>query len=154
MKRKDSSAVAAFIRRIVLPIAILVVAAPALRGQQTIVSPGPQARAFANESQNPEVAERLFIGPGDLLNIAVFGVPELQQTVRVSEAGDAVLSLVGKMHLGGMTAASAAAAVENEYRNRKMLVDPHVTVLAIEYATEGISVLGEVTKPGVYPLLG
>lgn len=114
----------------------------------------PYASADRRATLEPEVAARLFIGPGDLLNITIFNVPELQQTVRVSDTGDVMLSLIGNMHLAGMTMAAAASALEDEYRNRKMLVDPHVTILVTEYATEGISVLGEVTKPGVYPLLG
>ena len=156
MKWITSSVVAAFISRLVLPIAIVVLAAPALLGRQTNTSTLPGARAAADRGTplNPEVAPRLLIGPGDLLTVTVFNIPELQQTVRISETGDAILSLIGNMHLAGMTVADAAAALEDEYRNRKMLVDPHVTLLVTEYATEGISVLGEVTRPGVYPLLG
>ncbi len=156
MKCVTNSAVTVFIARLVLPIAIAALAAPALLGQQAGVSTLPASPTSADRraTLNPEMAARLFIGPGDLLTIAVFNVPELQQTVRVSDTGDAVLSLIGKMHLAGMTVAAAAAALEDEYRNRKMLVDPHVTILVTEYATEGISVLGEVSKPGVYPLLG
>jgi polysaccharide export outer membrane protein len=156
MKWVNSSAVTVFIPRLVLPIVIVALAAPALLGRQANISTLPGARTSADRRAppNPEVAARLLIGPGDLLTTTIFNVPELQQTVRVSETGDAVLSLIGNMHLAGMTVADAAAALEGEYRHRKMLVDPHVTVLVTEYATEGISVLGEVAKPGVYPLLG
>jgi polysaccharide export outer membrane protein len=156
MKWVNNSAVTVFIARLVLPIAIAALAAPALLGQQSGVSTLPASPTSADRraTLNPEVAARLFIGPGDLLTITVFNVPELQQTVRVSDTGDAVLSLIGNMHLAVMTVAAAAAVLEGEYRNRKMLVDPHVTILVTEYATEGVSVLGEVAKPGVYPLLG
>lgn len=156
MKWVRISAIAVFIPKLALPIAIAALAAPALLGQQAGVStlPASPTPADRRATLNPEVAARLFIGPGDLLNITIFNVPELQQTVRVSDTGDVVLSLIGNMHLAGMTVAAAASAIEDEYRNRKMLVDPHVTILVTEYATEGISVLGEVTKPGVYPLLG
>jgi polysaccharide export outer membrane protein len=34
------------------------------------------------------------------------------------------------------------------------LRNPHVNILVKEFATQGVSVLGEVTKPGIYPLLG
>jgi len=156
MKWVNNSAITVFIARLVLPIAIAALAAPALLGQQAGVSTQPASLTSADSraTLNPEMAARLFIGPGDLLTITVFNVPELQQTVRVSDTGDVVFSLIGKMHLAGMTVAAAAVALEDEYRNRKMLVDPHVTILVTEYATEGISVLGEVAKPGVYPLLG
>src|ERR1700719_5279333 len=146
MKWVKSSAITVFIPKLVLPIAIVVLAAPALLGRQTKIStlPGASTAADRRAALNPEVAPRLLIGPGDLLTITIFNVAELQQTVRISETGDAVLSLIGNMHLAGMTVADAAAALEDEYRNRKMLVDPHVTILVTEYATEGISVLGEV----------
>ena len=143
-----------FIPSVVLPIAMFVMAAPSLSGQETSMPTLPETRTSADNRTPLEVAARLLIGPGDLLTITVFGVPELQQTVRVSETGDAVLSLIGNRHLAGMTVADAAVALEDEYRNRKMLVDPHVTILVTEYATEGVSVLGEVAKPGVYSLLG
>jgi polysaccharide export outer membrane protein len=156
MKWVNSSAVAVFIPRLVLPIAIVVLAAPALLGRQTNISTLPGTRTSADEQAppNPRLSSRLVIGPGDLLTITIFNVPELLQTVRVSETGDAVLSLIGDMHLAEMSVAEARVAIENEYRDRGMLVDPHVSVLVTEYATEGVSVLGEVTKPGVYPLLG
>jgi polysaccharide export outer membrane protein len=129
---------------------------PVLFGQQTSTSAHSSAGAVADKTapSNPQSKARLVIGPGDLLTVTVFNVPELLQTVRVSDTGDAVLSLIGSMHLAQMTVAEAQVAIENEYRNRKFLLDPHVSILVTEYATEGVSVLGEVTKPGVYPLLG
>jgi polysaccharide export outer membrane protein len=156
MKWVNRSPLTVLIPRLFLPVAMVALAAPALLGQQTNLSTLPAARPSTDKQMplNPEVAARLLIGPGDMLTITIFNVPELQQTARVSESGDAVLSLIGNMHLAGMTVANAAVALEDEYRNRKLLVDPHVTVLVTEYATEGISVLGEVARPGVYPLLG
>jgi len=138
------------------PIAMSLSFAPAVLGQQvnTLALPAVRPAAENVAPANPHPSEKLRIGPGDLLTINVFDVPELQQTVRVSEAGDAVLSLIGNMHLAEMTIADAEAALENEYRSRKLLVNPHVSILVTEYATEGVSVLGEVAKPGVYPLQG
>ena len=142
--------------RLVLPIAVVLLLVPALSGQQTSTAMQPVARMTADKQAplNPQLTARLVLGPGDLLTLTVFSVPELLQTVRISETGDAVLSLIGNMHLADMTVADAQLAIENEYRNRKFLVDPHVSILVTEYATEGVSVLGEVSKPGVYPLLG
>jgi polysaccharide export outer membrane protein len=140
---------------LIVPI-LIGLQAPALLGQQTSTAARPVAGVSADKpaSPNSKLKPRLVIGPGDLLTVTVFNIPELLQTVRVSEAGDAVLSLIGSMHLAEMTVAEAQVAVENEYRDRKFLLNPHVSILVTEYATEGVSVLGEVTKPGVYPLLG
>jgi polysaccharide biosynthesis/export protein len=144
------------IARLVLPIAFVFMLAPALLSQQTSTSMRSAVHLAADKQAPPNIQStpRLVIGAGDLLTITVFNVPELLQTVRVSETGDAAVSLIGSMHLADITVADAQVAIENEYRSRKMLVDPHVSILVAEYATEGVSVLGEVAKPGVYPLLG
>lgn len=145
-----------FARRRLLSLLAALALAPAAFAQQTATPSLAATRISADKSAtlNSEMRERLVIGPGDLLTVTIFNVPELLQTVRVSESGDAVLSLIGNMHLAGLSVATAQIVLENEYRDRKMLVDPHINILVTEYATEGVSVLGEVTKPGVYPLLG
>ena len=97
---------------------------------------------------------RLHIGPGDLLELAVFDVPELTQVVRVSDTGSATLMLLGALHLDGLTAAEAQALVEYRLRNGNFILDPHVSIIIREYGTQGASVLGEVKKPGVYQVLG
>jgi len=86
---------------------------------------------------------RLRIGAGDLLEVKIFDAPEMTQTVRVDDAGDTTLNLVGKVHLAGLTAEEGQKAVH-----------PDVSILIHEYITQGASILGEVGKPGVYPVLG
>jgi polysaccharide export outer membrane protein len=56
--------------------------------------------------------------------------------------------------VAGKTPAEIAAWLEDAYVSRLLLRDPHVTVLVTEYATQGVAVMGEVMKPGTYPLLG
>lgn len=97
---------------------------------------------------------RLRIGPGDLLNVAVFDVPELAQTLRVSDLGDATFQLLGSLHLSGLTTDEAGALIAHKLKDGNFILDPQVSVLISEYSTQGVSVLGEVQKPGVYPVLG
>lgn len=142
--------------RLVAAAAVFLCLTPGMAGQQTstaktTVGPATPDKQTVPSSESPA---KLVIGAGDLLTVTVFNVPELLQTVRVSDTGDVVLSLIGSEHLGDLTVANAETLVENEYRNRKFLIDPHVNILVTEYATQGVSVLGEVNKPGVYPLLG
>ncbi|HEY2645433.1 MAG TPA: polysaccharide biosynthesis/export family protein [Candidatus Acidoferrales bacterium] len=157
MKWKFNTAGIVLATKFVLAIAVVLALAPGSFGRQTnaaMRSVVPSAAANGPTTAGAESPAKLVIGPGDLLTVSIFNIPELLQTVRISETGDAVLSLIGNIHLADMTVADAEVAVENEYRNRKMLVDPHVNILVTDYATEGVSVLGEVTKPGVYPLMG
>ena len=110
--------------------------------------------ASATDAERPLGNARILIGPGDLLSMTTFDVPELDQTIRVSDTGDAVLTLVGSLHLAGLTAAEAQRLIEDRLRQGNFLLDPHVSLIIREYGTQGVSVLGEVRKPGVYQVLG
>jgi len=94
------------------------------------------------------------IAPGDLLQVTVFDVPEMTQEVRVGDDGRAQLALIGDTALAGLTGQEAAEAIARELRNRKLLLRPQVNVLVKEYATQGVSVMGEVQRPGIYQVLG
>jgi polysaccharide export outer membrane protein len=96
----------------------------------------------------------LQISSGDLLDLNVFDTKELSTRLRVSETGTITLPLGGSVSVSGMTAEEAGQAIEERLRTTDILKDPHVTVSFVEYATQGVTVLGEVKKPGVYPLLG
>jgi polysaccharide export outer membrane protein len=91
------------------------------------------------------------IGPNDLLEITVFELPELNQTVRVSEDGSITLSLLGKVDVATLTAQQLekklAALLDEQYTK-----GAHVTVFIQEY--QKVSVLGAVGRPGMYELVG
>jgi polysaccharide biosynthesis/export protein len=75
---------------------------------------------------------------------------EMRTIARVSQAGTVVLPLVGEVKLEGMDERSAAHAIEAALIEKGMLLHPQVTVLVTAYAGQDVSVLGEVTRPGVY----
>ena len=58
------------------------------------------------------------------------------------------------MHVAGLTPEQAQAIITKKLVAGGFFTDPQVSVFAKEYATQGVSVLGEVQKPNVYPLLG
>jgi polysaccharide export outer membrane protein len=99
-------------------------------------------------------AAPLLIGAGDLLDVQVFNTPELSNKVRVDQDGNVVMPLAGTMKLAGDTPAEAARTVEDALRSAHIMLDPHVTVFVSEYATQGVTVLGEVKGPGTYSLFG
>jgi polysaccharide export outer membrane protein len=99
-------------------------------------------------------ASDLRIGPGDLLEITVFEAPDFNKQVRVSSAGDVSLPLIGSVRLAGLTTNLAEKLVEQKLSEGGYFTDPHVSIFEKEYQTQGISVLGEVQKPGIYPMLG
>jgi polysaccharide export outer membrane protein len=119
------------------------------------LTPGADQDAKSSQTSPPKQAPfSLKIAPGDLLHITVFDVPEMTQEVRVGANGKAQLALVGDIALAGMTAQEAADAIALELRNKKLLLRPQVNVLVKEFASQGVSVTGEVQHPGIYQVLG
>jgi len=94
------------------------------------------------------------IGAGDLVEMSVFDTPELSGKLRVSNTGDVLLPLVGTLHLQGLTAGEAQTLIRQKFVAGSFLKDPQVTVFISEYATQGVAIVGEVHKPGIYPAFG
>jgi len=94
------------------------------------------------------------IGTGDLIQITVFGAPDLAQEARVNDSGSITMPLIGNVHVAGLTSDEAQDLIATRLREGGMLRDPQVEVFEKEYATQGIAVMGEVQRPGIYTLLG
>ena len=96
----------------------------------------------------------LLIGAGDLLEVSLYGMPDFKSDVRVNSGGEISLPMLGAVAVSGLSVEQAQLLIEHKLSEKGLFNDPHVTVFEKEYATQGISVLGEVQKPGIYPLLG
>jgi polysaccharide export outer membrane protein len=90
------------------------------------------------------------LGPGDLLEIAVFGVEDLNQVVRVSAAGTITLPLIGRIEVTGLTGEQLQAHITDLLAKEKLVRDPQVTVFIKEYHSQPVYVLGAVNQPGQY----
>ena len=96
--------------------------------------------------------ETLLIGPGDLLHIKVVDTPELDQQPRVTDAGDVPVTGVGSVKVSGLTPSAAAEAIRGRLIAAHYMNHPQVLVSVEQYATQSISILGEVKAPGAYPI--
>jgi polysaccharide export outer membrane protein len=105
-------------------------------------------------SSGTMVEPLLHIGPGDLIEMKVFNVPELGQDIRLNDQGNASINLIGSLHLAGLTTFQAQELIARKFQKGDFVLDPHVSVMIREYGTQGVSVLGEVKNPGVYQVLG
>ena len=127
-------------------------------GESPAAQTSSEKAADTGASQN-RVGE-LIISSGDLLEISLFGTDfscgreKAGCEVRVSGSGDIVLPLVGELKVAGLTVAEAEKVIAARFVQGGFFNNPEVTVIQKEYATQGISILGEVQKPGTYPLLG
>jgi polysaccharide biosynthesis/export protein len=117
---------------------------------ETAILPSPSQTSTPDAADVPEQV----IGSGDLLKVRVFGVNTFDEEVRVSGKGAISLPLIGDVHVAGMTTDQAQSLIQEKLIGGNFMVHPAVSVFEKEYATQGVAVLGEVQKPGVYPLLG
>ncbi len=93
------------------------------------------------------------IGPQDLLTISVFGVPELNQEVRVNTSGHISLPLIGNVQAGGRTVQELEQDIAAKL-SASYLQSPQVTVFIKEFTSQRVTVEGAVKKPGIFPLTG
>ncbi|HKD80947.1 MAG TPA: polysaccharide biosynthesis/export family protein [Candidatus Angelobacter sp.] len=94
------------------------------------------------------------IGSGDLLQVSVFGASDYNHEVRVGTDGSINLPFIGSVKVAGLTPRAIATDLQGRLSQGGYFNNPQVSVFVKEYATQGVSVLGEVQKPGVYPLYG
>lgn len=117
----------------------------------------PDAPTFAAhdpEAVRPAGDSAVRLGAGDLIQVSVYNVPELDTKLRVSTTGEIYLPLIDYVHVSGLTLDEAEAVIERRLDRGGFVKNPHVQIFVQEYNSAGASVLGEVTKPGVYPILG
>ena len=92
------------------------------------------------------------LAPGDLIQVRVFGQDPLSGRTRVRPDGRVTVPLVNDVPAAGRTTQDVSRSLEVLLRESGFIKDPKVTVFLEEMAPAQLSVLGEVTRPGVYPL--
>ena len=88
-----------------------------------------------------------------MVDVQVFDAPELSVKALVSQNGDIPVPLLKRFHIAGMTSLEAGTALSNEFVLRKFLQNPSI-IVTVQQAANGVTVLGAVRAPGVYPLVG
>lgn len=94
------------------------------------------------------------LGPGDILKISVFEQPDLALEVRVSESGTITYPLIGEVQVGGETPAAAEKKIATKLEAGGFLRNPHVSIIVSQLQSLQVSVLGQVYRPGRFPLEG
>jgi polysaccharide biosynthesis/export protein len=132
------------------------------RGDAAPVSPVPSSTTAQSEpalstsrqaAPGSKAEAEYRVGPQDLIEIVVYGLPELARTVRVNAQGKISLPLIGSVDATGLTAQGLEKAI-SERLAEKYLQNPQVTVFIKEFTTLRFTVEGAVNRPGVYPLVG
>lgn len=96
--------------------------------------------------------ESLTIHPADELHIKVLESSDLEQVVRVNDAGMVSLILGGNVKVAGMTPPEAERTIESALRRGQYVLDPHVSVIVQQYAITNVIVAGQVRLSGSYQI--
>ncbi len=119
-----------------------------------VVSPVALAQlgtASAAVSLLPSVSEYM-IGSGDVVRINVYQNPDLTLETRVTEAGIVSFPLIGAIRLGGLSVTAAERLVADGLRLGNFVKQPQVSIIVLQVRGNQASVLGQVNRPGRYPL--
>lgn len=152
---------------------LLLAAAPACRaqinrvttqnGQTAVQSPStttPGVQTVPPQAANPGVAPLdlprggdLVLGPGDIIQIQVSNDPDISGKYLVSQAGDVRIPTVPEpIHATNLTTSQLSDRIAKALVDAKILKDPVVSIFVDEYHSHTVTVVGEVQKPGIYPV--
>ena len=110
-------------------------------------APAPAAPASAPKSVEP------VLGVGDLVRITVYQNPDLTvDNGRISESGQINFPLIGSVGLGGLTVSAGEQKIAKALRDGGFVLRPQVTIQVGTIRSSVVSVLGNVTRPGRYPI--
>lgn len=99
-------------------------------------------------------AAEVLLGPGDVVKMSVYGSPDLAIETRVSESGSITVPLLGQVQVGGMTVAAAEKKIGDALEKGGYLKKAQVNMLITTMTSQQVSVLGQVNRPGRYPVDG
>lgn len=122
-----------------------------------VMSPPSQASSsIASEAKTSadDVESQVRLGPGDLVEISVYNIPELTTKARVSSNGDVYLPLIDYIHVADLTQEEVQRVIEKRLSDGGFVNNPHVTVFLADNASGAVTLLGEVARPGPYPIIG
>ena len=96
--------------------------------------------------------EYYVLGPGDSLSIQLWREPTLSGAVKVRPDGFITLPLVNEVQVTGLTTAELRKQLENKFK--EFVRDPIVTVRVESIVSSRVFLVGQVSKPGEYPING
>ena len=130
----------------ILSFVTALLAALLLLGSGSLAQAQTQAQAQAGATNEYR------LGSGDVVRISVFQNPELTLETRVTEAGIVSYPLLGTVRIGGQTVTAAEKLIADGLRNGNFVKSPQVTMVVLQVRGNQASVLGQVNRPGRYPL--
>ncbi len=104
------------------------------------------------KAPTPAHDDTFIIGKNDVLAINVWKEPDISRSIPVRSDGKISLPLVGEIQAAGETPLNLEQNIAT--RLKSFIEEPEVTVIVQQINSEKFNILGMVTKPGTYPLVG
>jgi protein involved in polysaccharide export with SLBB domain len=100
----------------------------------------------------PPPIESTTIGVGDVFSMTVVGEDKLPKEFRVAPDGTVDLPYIHRVQVNGLEPQELAELIRKKLVEADVLRDPSVAVDVKEYNSKRVVVLGQVQKPGSFPL--
>jgi len=94
------------------------------------------------------------LGTGDVVKVSVYGSPDLTLETRIAENGKLTYPLIGDVEVEGMEPPDAERKIAALLADGGFLRKPQVNLLVVSMQSQQVSVLGNVMRPGRYPMEG
>ena len=100
----------------------------------------------------PAAATEYRLGAGDVVRISVYQSPDLTLETRIGEAGNVSYPLLGSVKIGGLAVGAAEKLIADGLLKGNFLKQPQVSILVVQVRGNQASVLGQVNRPGRFPI--
>jgi polysaccharide biosynthesis/export protein len=124
---------------------------PSMTQAQT-AAPRPGATPAAPARVASTASAEYRLGTGDVIRVTVFQNPDLTTETRISETGAISFPLINSVRIGGLTSTEAENRIAEALRTGNFVKQPQVSLLVLQVRANQVSVLGQVGRPGRYPI--
>lgn len=131
-------------------LALLLAAIPDGAAARQSEKPTPAAEAPTQVPAEVAAFEHYRVGPGDLLSVRAFEIPDLSHTARVSNSGRIHVPYIGVINVHDMTLGQIRDELTRRLRAEDLVRTPWIDVRVAEQRARPVYVLGEVMNPGQY----
>jgi polysaccharide export outer membrane protein len=120
---------------------------------ETINQTNQKIRLLANTA--PLQSSEYVLGPGDMIKIDVFDIPELSRQIRIDPGGNVSIPLIPqRIRAAGLTPFQLESKIAELLEARGLVSHPQVSVFVVERRSQPITVIGAVERPMVYQAVG
>lgn len=114
----------------------------------------PLKDAVSPDASRVTTSSATKLGAGDLIELSVYGIPDLNTKARIGNGGDVYLPLIDYVHIADLTVDEAQDLIQKRLEDGGFVRNPHVSIFVNESTSQAVNMMGEVSHPGAYPVIG